>query len=183
MQLLRISLYVPAFLKRLLARLADFFLGKPVALIVGSSIGCHSSVSVLELRHRIAKYEEAFAKSICSSDTPFDVIICPTFAFPAPLASTAEIFLNTSLLYTALYNLVDYPAGVVPVGAVTPEDVKTAVKLKEDYQRSGDRINAALANMQIGSEGLPLAVQVVGRPMQEELVLRVMKEIESAAHF
>ncbi|VDN10991.1 unnamed protein product [Dibothriocephalus latus] len=183
MQMLRISLYVPAFLKRLVARLAGFFLGKPAALILSSSIGCHSSVSVLELRHRIAEYEKVFAKSICSSNPPFDAIICPTFAFPAPLASTAEIFLDTSILYTALYNLIDYPAGIVPVGAVTPEDVKAAIKLKEDYQRCGDRVNAALANMQIGSEGLPLAVQVVGRPMQEELVLRVMKEIESSVNF
>uniref|UniRef100_A0A0V0JC20 Fatty-acid amide hydrolase 1 n=1 Tax=Schistocephalus solidus TaxID=70667 RepID=A0A0V0JC20_SCHSO len=183
MHLLRLSLYIPGFLKHLLAFIAGLFLGKPAAIILSSSIGCHSSVSVLELRHRIAQYEEAFAKAICASDSPFDVIICPTFAYPAPLASTAEIFLDTSLLYTALYNLVDYPAGVVPVGVVTAEDVKSAAKLLEDYRRSGDRTNAALANMQIGSEGLPLAVQVVGRPMQEELVLRVMKEIESSVNF
>ncbi|BHF61218.1 hypothetical protein SprV_0100419100 [Sparganum proliferum] len=183
MQLLRISLYLPGFLKRLLALLAGFFFGKSAAIILKSSIGCHSSVSVLDLRHRIAKYEEAFAKSISTSDPPFDVIICPTFAYPAPLADTAEIFLDTSILYTALYNLVDYPAGVVPVGFVTAKDVKEAVKLKETFRRSGDRTNAALANMQIGSEGLPLAVQVVGRPMQEEVVLRVMKEIESCVNF
>ena len=31
----------------------------------------------------------------------------------------------------------------------------------------------------LGSEGLPLSVQVVGRPWTEELVLHVMKLLES----
>lgn len=30
----------------------------------------------------------------------------------------------------------------------------------------------------VGAEGLPVNVQVVGLPYQEELVLRVMKELE-----
>jgi fatty acid amide hydrolase len=34
-----------------------------------------------------------------------------------------------------------------------------------------------------GAEGMPLNVQVVGLPWNEEIVLRVMKELEIAAKF
>lgn len=36
---------------------------------------------------------------------------------------------------------------------------------------------------QVGSEGLPVGVQVVGLPWQEELVLRVMKDIDDEVKY
>lgn len=47
----------------------------------------------------------------------------------------------------------------------------------------GDILFDIVRNSTKGAEGLPLNVQVVGRPWQEELILQVMRQIEEVAHF
>ncbi len=75
--------------------------------------------------------------------------------------------------HTMRYNLLDLPAGVVPVSRVLPG---------EDTPRDiHDRLDRKAAMFEKDSVGLPLNVQVIGKPWQEENVLRVMNKIEQLA--
>ena len=51
-----------------------------------------------------------------------DVIIAPGFVFPALPAVKYPDQLGTAASYTAVYNLLNFPAGSVPVTRVIPED-------------------------------------------------------------
>lgn len=72
-----------------------------------------------------------------------------------------------------LVNLLGHPAGVVPV---------TTVQAAETGGRpvTRDRGLAALSAADRGSAGLPIGVQVVGRPGRDHLVLAAMAAIETA---
>ncbi|KAG9460884.1 hypothetical protein GDO78_018936 [Eleutherodactylus coqui] len=75
-----------------------------------------------------------------------------------------------------LYNLVDFPAGVLPVSVVTRED-EDALKRYEGHHK--DPWDKLLKKAVAGGVGLPVAVQCVALPWQEELCLRLMKEVEN----
>ncbi|XP_075688151.1 fatty-acid amide hydrolase 1-like [Rhinoderma darwinii] len=78
--------------------------------------------------------------------------------------------------YTILYNLVDFPAGVLPVTKVTREDEEA---LKEYEGHHKDVWDKLLKKAVSDSVGLPVAVQCVALPWQEEQCLRLMKEVEN----
>ncbi|RCN31091.1 hypothetical protein ANCCAN_23135 [Ancylostoma caninum] len=50
-----------------------------------------------------------------------DALICPTFPVPA-VPHRFPSRLSTAATYTALFNLLDFPAGAVPAGKVTTQD-------------------------------------------------------------
>ncbi|XP_066454143.1 fatty-acid amide hydrolase 1 isoform X1 [Eleutherodactylus coqui] len=103
-----------------------------------------------------------------------DTLICPilgpalTIGYPGKLSSAVS--------YTMLYNLVDFPAGVLPVSVVTRED-EDALKRYEGHHK--DPWDKLLKKAVAGGVGLPVAVQCVALPWQEELCLRLMKEVEN----
>lgn len=104
---------------------------------------------------------------------PFDLILCPGCALPAfTHGSSRDLVLAGG--YTALYNLLGYPAGVVPV---------TRVRVEEEVGRgpSRDRVQKAARPVELGSAGLPVGVQVVARPWREHVALAAMAAIEDAA--
>jgi fatty acid amide hydrolase len=70
-----------------------------------------------------------------------------------------------------LWNLVQFPAGVVPVKVVEAHEAR------RDLPR--DLLEKRAANFDRGSAGLPVGVQVVARPWREDLCLAVMAAIES----
>ena len=80
------------------------------------------------------------------------------------------------LSYLSIWNLLDFPAGVVPVTRVTTgEDV---------YYSSHKDLNTIMAKNSVkGTVGLPAGVQVIGLPYKDELVLAGMKLIESQIQF
>ncbi|GFS13581.1 fatty acid amide hydrolase 1 [Elysia marginata] len=107
-----------------------------------------------------------------------DVMICP----PWPASSTkldliAKVVVGGT--YTIIWNVMNFPAGVVPVTKVTPSDVEKALD-PSTYPAKHLQEKLFQADAQ-GSEGLPIAVQVAGLPYKEEMVLRVMAELEAAA--
>lgn len=121
----------------------------------------------------------------------YDFILCPVNATPA-LPHGAMHDAVSSCGYTFLFNLLDYPAGVIPVGHVDP--VKDAIttsngkKNKNAYKRAlkdlgADNGVARGAWKHYDAEamkGLPTAVQVVGRRLEEEKVLGCMAVVEAA---
>ncbi|VDD78424.1 unnamed protein product [Mesocestoides corti] len=98
--------------------------------------------------------------------------------FPAPLDTTPDMLISGLTNYVLLYNVLDYPAGVLPVAKVSAADVKASKDAEEEYRRKGDWLNAKISSQQEGTQGLPIGLQVVGKPLCEEIVLRVMREIE-----
>ncbi len=99
-----------------------------------------------------------------------DVVICPAVALPAFRHGASEELILAGA-YTALYNVLGWPAGVVPVTRVRADEESDRFPTKDPMDRTARETER-------GSAGLPIGVQVVARPWREDLVLAVMGEIE-----
>ncbi|KAJ1169868.1 hypothetical protein NDU88_001756 [Pleurodeles waltl] len=77
---------------------------------------------------------------------------------------------------TVQYSILNFPVGVVPVSTVTQEDER---QLKDYTQYNNDKFEKLMNKALEGGVGLPLSVQCVALPWQEELCLRFMKEVET----
>ena len=103
-----------------------------------------------------------------------DGIICPAHAMgPPPLGKCAEM--TCSFSYTMLFNLLDYPAGIVPVTKVTTLD---ELALRDHPQNN--YWDSLVAKLSVGTSGLPVAVQCATMPWQDETCLYLMQELETA---
>jgi fatty acid amide hydrolase len=101
---------------------------------------------------------------------PFDVILCPACALPAIThGSSRDLALAGG--YTALYNLLGYPTGIVPVTRVRPGE-------ESGRRPSLDQMERTARKVELGSAGLPVCLQVVARPWREHVALAVMHAIE-----
>ncbi|MEM1413485.1 MAG: amidase family protein [Myxococcota bacterium] len=98
-----------------------------------------------------------------------DVVLSPVYATPAcPIGMSHDFTLGFASV--SRYNFLDRPAGVVPVSRVrTDETVRSNAR---------DRVEKRAEQIESQSAGLPLAVQVVGRPWDEATVLRAMALLE-----
>ncbi|CAL1593793.1 unnamed protein product [Knipowitschia caucasica] len=100
-----------------------------------------------------------------------DVVLCPMIAPAFNYNYCGK--LNCMLSYTSPYNVLNFSAGVVPATTVTAQDEENLRPLA-----SGNRFQRILYQAAVGGEGLPVGVQCVALPWQEELCLRFMKEVE-----
>jgi fatty acid amide hydrolase len=98
-----------------------------------------------------------------------DVLLCPAYATPAVPHGMAKNFTLASS-YSMLWNATQMPAGVVPITRVRTDELTRA--------HPRDSIERHAAKVDKKSVGLPVGVQVVGRPWAEPLVLSVMRAIE-----
>ena len=106
----------------------------------------------------------------------FDFILCPANATPA-LPHECMHDAVSSCGYTFLWNLLDYSAGVIPVTKVDP--IKDA--LPADFKPANGIERGAYKHYDAKAmEGLPCAVQVVGRRLTEEKTLGCMKVVDDA---
>ncbi|XP_026562958.1 fatty-acid amide hydrolase 1-like [Pseudonaja textilis] len=103
-----------------------------------------------------------------------DVLLCPAIgpAFKSGFAGKIQEVIGN----TILYNYLDFPAGVVPVTTVTKEDEEELKSFKGHFNDLGDKFFAKAVKESVG---LPVAIQCVALPWQEELCLRFMKEVET----
>jgi len=107
-----------------------------------------------------------------------DVVLAPGFPYPAQLSGYSAWSI-AGISYTSVYNLLNFPAGTVPVSKESEEDQKGL----EHYPTSGDTdaVYKWITEGSRGAKGMPLNVQVIGRPWQEETVVRIMKELQETA--
>lgn len=120
------------------------------------------------------KYIEMFTKQWLSMD--LDALVCPAFPVPA-IPHKYPSRMSFCVFSTGLYNMLDFPSGVVPVGYVNKEDDD---KLADESEWPCGR-NPALKLMRESakkSAGMPLGVQIVGLPFHEEECLAVMGMVE-----
>ncbi|VDQ16283.1 unnamed protein product [Trichobilharzia regenti] len=167
----------PHCLKVLIDNLTKSAIGKPAA---GTKYldGARGEKEVLNLISDIEEYRHEFQRAMEEAGD-LDAIICPVFPFPAFPKSAKSLFVSPAIAYTILYNTLDYPAGTVSMGHVNRDDVEESKTLAEDYKRSGDCFHSEVFKQQELSEGLPIGVQIVSKPWKEEVVLRIMKELET----
>lgn len=101
-----------------------------------------------------------------------DVLLCPAHATPAvPHTLSAQFQIGGS--YSMLFNLLQFPAGVVPVTTVRAGERARPGPARDRFDRLATKVDER-------SEGLPVGVQVVGRPFADESVLAVMLALEAA---
>jgi Asp-tRNA(Asn)/Glu-tRNA(Gln) amidotransferase A subunit family amidase len=80
--------------------------------------------------------------------------------------------------YTFLFNLLDYTCGILPV---TKVDAELDALPKEFVVNSNGVAKGAYKHYDAQKmHGLPVAVQIVGRRLEEEKVLAIMERVESA---
>jgi fatty acid amide hydrolase len=119
-------------------------------------------------------YQDRFRASLDGDEGgPFDVIICPACAVPA-IPHGASRYLATAGGFNPLYNVLGYPAGVVPVSRVRAGE-------ESPRRPSPDLVLRAARQSEQGSAGLPLGVQVVARPWREHVTLAAMRAIQETA--
>jgi fatty acid amide hydrolase len=104
---------------------------------------------------------------------PIDLLLCPAYAVPAQRHG-ASLLMPLPGAYAPLANVSGFPAGVVPV---------TRVRAYEESDRpaSRDLVDKVARETERGSTGLPVAVQAIGRPWRDDVVLAAMAQIEAGA--
>jgi fatty acid amide hydrolase len=102
-----------------------------------------------------------------------DVLICPPNALPALTHGASGDLGPAGLSYTALYSVLGWPAGVVPVTRVRPVETERRSAWVDTTDRVARRVDK-------GSGGLPVGVQVAARPNREDLILAVMDAVQNA---
>ncbi|MCP4499565.1 MAG: amidase [Deltaproteobacteria bacterium] len=99
-----------------------------------------------------------------------DVIVAPVHASPAiPHGMSREYTLGGAFAFH--FNFLHCPSGSLPVTTVQPgEDVRFKVKGK---------LEKIAAECELGSVGMPVGLQFAARPYREDIVLKVMQELET----
>jgi fatty acid amide hydrolase len=123
---------------------------------------------VLERRSQLCKN---FMDAMDASG--IDAIVCPIFHVPA-LHHRAGTFIEEGLSYSAIYNFLGMPAGVVAA-------TRVAVGEETDSRSRLSPTDLAARNVESGSAGLPVGIQVVARHWREDTVLGIMLFLEE--HF
>ncbi|ODM90211.1 Fatty acid amide hydrolase 1 [Orchesella cincta] len=100
-----------------------------------------------------------------------DLILGPCFPFPAIKLEEAAAFLD-AIVYTMIWNFVDFPAGVVRFGTETGANV-------DSYDDEGEPLLIRAKQVIRESVGMPINIQFSARPFKEELVLRALLEMEN----
>ncbi|KAB1268645.1 Fatty-acid amide hydrolase 1 [Camelus dromedarius] len=170
-------LRLPGWLKGLLAFMlkplvrAQGVEGQPRLAAFLHNMKSRSAGKLWELQHEIEVYRQSVIAQWRALD--LDVLLTPMLGPALDLNAPGKA--TGAVSYTLLYNCLDFPAGVVPVTTVTTEDEAQMEHYKGYF---GDLWDKVLQKAMTKSVGLPVAVQCVALPWQEELCLRLMREVE-----
>ncbi|HEY76093.1 MAG TPA: amidase [Thermoflexia bacterium] len=134
-------------------------------------MGPRSTEKYWKLVEARTDYRARFIQALDTGN--FDAVICPPFALPALTHGSSE-HLFPALTYALTYNILGAPAGVVAATRVRPGE-------ESDREVSKDLADITAQQVEKGSAGLPVGVQVVARHWREDIVLAVMAALE--AHF
>ncbi|KAL1023154.1 hypothetical protein UPYG_G00037050 [Umbra pygmaea] len=171
---LRVQIF-PCSLPRSVKKLIAILL-KPIFPRMAASIDSLSGVGSVQALWRQHADVEDYCNEVIMEwrRCELDVLLCPMLGpafnkhFPGKLTS--------AVTYTGIYNVLNFPVGVVPVSTVTVKDEEELQNYKGNY---GDIYDKIFKNAVTGAEGLPVSVQCVALPWQDELCLRFMREVES----
>jgi fatty acid amide hydrolase len=137
---------------------------------VGKMLEVLGEKPVAELWRLTKRARDIAAETMSTWDRlGLDVVVCPPHATPA-LQHEASSDFTLGGSGSMFWNLVNFPAGVVPVTTVRDDEARRA--------NPRGRLEKRAASIDDGSAGLPIGVQVVARPFREDLVLAAMAAVE-----
>jgi fatty acid amide hydrolase len=158
---------VPPTMRRGVARGVSLFGEARLARML-DAMGEKTVEELWRLTDRIRTYRSTLLDAMERAE--IDVLLCPAFATPAlPHGMSKNFTLAAS--YPMIFNATQFPAGVVPVTRVRADEL--------ERRGAKDSIEKHAAKVDAKSLGLPVGVQVAGRPWQDHLVLAVMRAIEA----
>jgi fatty acid amide hydrolase len=160
----------PAFLMSIVQKLMMSRGQRHLAYIVQHT-GARSAEKYWEIVEARTKYRAQFYRSL--DEGGFDAILCPPAALPALTHGSSE-HLFPAFSYAFTYNVLGAPAGVVAASRVRPGE-------ESDRAVSKDMADITAQQVEQGSTGLPVGVQVVAPHWREDIVLAVMAALEE--HF
>jgi fatty acid amide hydrolase len=117
---------------------------------------------------RQQQFQQTFEHALRAAG--FDAVLMPPLGVPAYRHGQAQD-LGVCGTYSILWNVLGWPAGIVPVGRVRAEDGLRAT--------ARDRAVQAAVACEQEAVGLPLAAQIAAPPWQEARVLALMRALES----
>ena len=150
------------------------------------AMGKKSVRELWRLTERLRNYRAELLDAMDAQE--LDLLLCPPYATAAlPHGASKSFTLGSS--YSILFNVTQFPAGAVPVTRVRPDEAGRRVGHRSFGIAGGiagawgklreDALTRRAAAIDDGSAGLPVGVQVVGRPWRDDLVLAAMQAIES----
>lgn len=98
-------------------------------------------------------------------------LICPAHIVCAAPHGMADDF-TLAFSYAARFNVLDLPAGVVPVTRVRSNETQGRMEVEDKFDRTAYQIERR-------GVGMPMGVQVAARPYEEHRVLQIMSAIEA----
>uniref|UniRef100_A0A8D0GYJ4 Amidase domain-containing protein n=1 Tax=Sphenodon punctatus TaxID=8508 RepID=A0A8D0GYJ4_SPHPU len=163
---------IPLLMKRILAFLIRPLVSLNILLPLGSARELCKSLRSVFLAFPNQAYRVEFTAEW--RKLSLDVVLCPVLGPAFDVGYPGKLLAAVSS--TMLYNVLNFPAGVVPVSTVMEADEE---ELEQHRGHHGDPWDKKLRQAVKGAVGLPVAVQCVALPWQEELCLRFMKEVET----
>lgn len=128
-----------------------------------------SGAELMDLLGDRLAYEARFQAALAAGR--YDALLLPTLPLPAVRHGETRAladFWGTVLLF----NVLGWPAGVVPITRVRPGEESDRPDSRDPSEQSARRVEA-------GSAGLPITVQVAAPPWREERVLALMGALEA----
>ncbi|KAK0400098.1 hypothetical protein QR680_003355 [Steinernema hermaphroditum] len=160
---------MPIFVQRLLAAILDHIYPRMAKALRAMP---KTTTDLRQIYSEIKKYRKTFNDKM--KEDGIDALICPVQVFPT-VEHHVPMTIFATVSYTGLFNLLDYAAGTVSVTQVTEIDEANLAEYP-----SSDPWYTKVKEATKGSIGLPVGVQVVCQPYQEERCLRILGEIEDA---
>ncbi|KAK6020382.1 hypothetical protein OSTOST_13964 [Ostertagia ostertagi] len=162
---------IPLWLQRVLAYPTKFFFPRLANMM-------HSmALNTGELRETYADIEDYRGDFVVlMQEKKLDALLCPPQVMTAPKHHVpAKLF--AACCYTAVFNLLDFAAGVVKVTEVTAEDDR---RLIDEYPETDPWYRLTKESCKVRCIGYPVNVQVAAPPYKEEAALRILRDIELA---
>ncbi|KAL6738195.1 hypothetical protein Aduo_011767 [Ancylostoma duodenale] len=156
---------MPVRVQRLLAKLVGY--PRVKALLTSLPGNCED---LRDVYGSIENYRSDFVTEMMAQN--IDAILCPAMAvYPMKRGMPNKLF--AGCCYNAIFNLLDFAAGVIPFTKVSEADEAELMSYPEN-----DPWDKLIKSDSKGCVGLPVGVQIAVPPYREELGLRLLKEIE-----
>lgn len=129
----------------------------------------HDTEEMRQMHEKIEDYRHEFVLAMRAKK--LDALVCPAFGCPPPHHGMPNKILGANS-YPALYNLIDFAAGTVPVTVQKQEDEVELRKMKTE-----DSWDRRVVTESKNCIGLPVSVQIATPPYREEMCLRLLKQV------
>ncbi|KAI3382063.1 hypothetical protein SNEBB_005962 [Seison nebaliae] len=164
------------------ARLPDFLLKLAIPFysmkdkIKGDIIRAMTQYSDVKNLHEVALKKQKYIQKFTDewNQLKLDACVFPGFGCnQVDVGKTNQ--LRDAFSYTALYNVNDYPVGVVPMTNVTEEDEEA---LRQLFHNSQNLHETNVLRYAMGNVGAPVGIQIAAKPFDDELILRLIQQLQ-----